>query len=283
MLAPGDEPALGRFCAAHPHTTLFFQNNVVTAGLVDRGAPYQGTYVAAFDGAAIVALAAHYWQGNVIVEAPVALEAVVGAAVAASGRAVSGLLGPWAQVCSARNALGLEDVAAYLDSADDLFALDLAALRVPEPLARGGVTSRRPLEAEVPMLVAWRRDYRTLYLQERDDDALLAKCRDEIHRLHHQQHHFVLERDGDVVAYSAYNAATPSCVQIGGVWTPPGLRGRGFARAVVAGSLLAARELGVSLSVLFTQVDNHSAKAAYRALGYERIGDYGMVMLSAPR
>ena len=91
----------------------------------------------------------------------------------------------------------------------------------------------------------------------------------------------MLERDGAPVAYAAYNAAVPTCVQIGGVWTPPDLRGQGFARAVVAGSLLAARERDVQRSVLFTEVDNHFAKSAYRALGYERIGDYGMVMFAA--
>ncbi len=78
----------------------------------------------------------------------------------------------------------------------------------------------------------------------------------------------MLERGGEPVAYAAYNAALPTCVQIGGVWTPPLLRSRGYARAAVAGALLAARERGVPRSVLFTEEDNHPAKAAYRALGY---------------
>ena len=56
------------------------------------------------------------------------------------------------------------------------------------------------------------------------------------------------------------------------------MRSQGFARAAVAGALLAARERGVPRSVLFTEEDNHPAKAAYRALGYQRVGDYGMVM-----
>jgi predicted GNAT family acetyltransferase len=45
--------------------------------------------------------------------------------------------------------------------------------------------------------------------------------------------------------------------------------------------LLAARARGVASSVLFTEEDNHPAKAAYRALGYQRVGDYGMVMLGS--
>lgn len=283
LLVPGDEPVLAPFFAAHPDTTLFFQNNTRRGGLVDGGAIYHATYAAAFEGDAIVALAAHCWNGNVLLEAPREVASIVHAAVRASGRAVSGIVGPRAQVVAARSALGLDAAPAYLDSTEDLFALDLAKLRVPEPLAQGTVRHRLPRDAELPMLVAWRRDYRTQHLHERDDDALVVKCREEIERHHRQQHHFVLEFDESAVAYAAYNAETPSCVQIGGVWTPPALRGRGFARAAVAGALLAARERGVPRSVLFTETDNHFAKAAYRALGYERIGDYGLVMFAGPQ
>lgn len=278
MLAPGDEPALARFFAAYPNTTLFFQSNVRKGGLVDGGAVYQATYVAALEGGAISALANHCWNGNVLLEAPRHLEAVAREAVRASGRAVSGILGPRAQVIAARTALGLEAAAAYMDSVEDLFALELDRLRVPASLANGEWIYRRPHDRELAMLIGWRHDYRHLHLHEQPGQVLVAKCRAEIQRQHDEDAHFVLERDGEPVAYAAYNAATPACVQIGGVWTPPPLRSQGYARAAVAGALLAARERGVPRSVLFTEEDNHPAKAVYRALGYQRVGDYGMVM-----
>ena len=278
MLVPGDEPVLARFFAAYPHTTLFFQNNVRKGGLVDRGAVYQASYAAAFEGGAISALATHCWNGNVLVEAPRHLEAVVSAAVRASGRAVSGILGPRAQVVAARAALGLDGATAYMDSAEDLFALELDQLRVPAPLAHGEWLCRKPHERELAMLIAWRHDYRHQHLGEQPGEALVAKSREEIQRYHGEAAHYLLERAGQPVAYAAYNAATPSCVQIGGVWTPPPLRSKGYARAAVAGALLAARARAVPRSVLFTEEDNHPAKAAYRALGYQRVGDYGMVM-----
>lgn len=278
VLVPGDEPALAAFFAIHPDTTLFFQNNLRRGGFVDRGAVYEATYAAAFEAGAISALASHCWNGNVVVEAPRDLEAVVHAAVRASGRGVSGIVGPRIQVVAARALLGLDADAAYMDSAEDLFALELERLRVPAPLASGAWRWRAPHESELPLLVAWRHDYRHQYLCEPTGDALVAKTREEIHRHHAEAAHFVLEVDGEPVAYAAYNAQTPACVQIGGVWTPPSLRSRGYARAAVAGSLLAARARGIPRSVLFTEADNHAAKAAYRALGYERIGDYGMVL-----
>ena len=278
MLGPGDEPALARFFAAYPHTTLFFQNNARKGGLVDRGAVYQASYAAAFEAGAITSLATHCWNGNVLLEAPRHLEAVAREAVRASGRVVSGILGPRAQAVAARAALGLDGAPAYMDSAEDLFALELDQLRVPAPLAHDEWLCRRPHERELAMLIEWRHDYRHQHLGEAPGEALLAKSREEIQRYHGEAAHFLLERDGQPVAYAAYNAATPSCVQVGGVWTPPPLRSKGYARAAVAGALLAARARAVLRSVLFTEEDNHPAKAAYRALGYQRVGDYGMVM-----
>ena len=88
--------------------------------------------------------------------------------------------------------------------------------------------------------------------------------------------HFVLEVQGSdgPVSYSAFNASLPEIVQVGGVWTPPEQRGRGYARAVVAGSLLDARAERVVRAVLFTE--NPAARRAYEALGFQRVGEYGL-------
>jgi RimJ/RimL family protein N-acetyltransferase len=249
-------------------------------GLVDTGAPYSGTYVAAFEADAIVALAAHYWQGNLVVEAPVRPAEVARAAIAASGRAVTGLVGPWAQVQEARAALGLERAATAMDSPDELFALSLHELRVPELLTRPDARVRMPHDDELALVIGWREEYAVELLGQTPGAALRERSRGEILRNQEESRNFVLELAGEIVGYSGYNASTPRCVQIGGVWTPVALRGRGYARAVVAGSLLAARTRGVERSILFTGVDNRAAQAAYRALGYERVGDYGLVLFA---
>lgn len=283
-LGPGDEERLAAFFRRHPDTTLFMHSNSLAAGLVDRGEPLQGTYAAAFDDdGAIAALACHCWNGNLLLEAPVALPEVVRAAVAASGRPVSGVIGPDAQARAARQALGLDGAATTLASTEDLFALALDALRVPAPLASGSLRCRPARDDELPALVAWRHDYRVEVIHETPGPALRERSREEIEHLQALGRQFVLEADGQVVSYAAYNAATPACVQIGGVWTPPALRGRGYARAVVAGALLASRACGVARSVLFTPIGNAPAQAAYRALGYERIGDYALILFATPQ
>jgi uncharacterized protein len=68
-------------------------------------------------------------------------------------------------------------------------------------------------------------------------------------------------------------------VQIGGVWTPPALRGKGYGKSVVAGSLLAARSQGVKRAILFTGDNNQAAQAVYRGIGFLPTGEkYGLVL-----
>jgi predicted GNAT family acetyltransferase len=70
----------------------------------------------------------------------------------------------------------------------------------------------------------------------------------------------------------------PDIVQLGGIYTPPAFRGRGYAKASVAASLLAARDRGATRAVLFTS--NPSAARSYEAVGFQRLGDYGLILLS---
>ena len=90
---------------------------------------------------------------------------------------------------------------------------------------------------------------------------------------------WVLEDQSTPVAMTAFNAALPDTVQVGGVFTPEDQRGRGHARSVVAGSLLDAKQKGATEAILFTEVDNIPAQKAYESLGFEQVGDYGMVVL----
>ena len=283
VLVPGDEAALARFFELYPDTTLFFQNNLAAAGLSDSGAPYSGRYAAALEDDAIVALASHTWNGNLIVEAPRHLESVARAAIGASDRAVAGLVGPHAQVVALRGALGLADAPTTLDSPDELFALPLERLWIPDALARGAWRCRPPRQDELDLLSAWREEYRCEVIGETAGPVLRAKAREEIDRNQVDGRNFVLEVGGGLVSFAGYNAATPHCVQIGGVWTPAALRSRGYARAVVAGALVAARERGVARSILFTGAHNRAAQVAYRALGYECVGDYGLVLFETPQ
>jgi uncharacterized protein len=278
QLGPGDEAELERFLLAHADSSMFLRANARAAGLVDRGEPLQATYVAARVGGAIVAVAAHTWNGMVIMQG--SLDAVGDAACAAverTGRAVNGFSGPYAQVVAARTALGLADKPAALDSREDLFALALDQLRVPPPLADGRWSCRHPVEEDRVEVGRWVFEYQIEALgaeptPEREEEARK--------RFAPSDSGWLLVVDGERVAMSGFSAQLPDAVQIKGVYTPRALRGRGYARAVVAGSLLDARARGVQRSILFTPQQNHAARAAYLALGYRVVGEYGLVLFT---
>jgi ribosomal protein S18 acetylase RimI-like enzyme len=280
-LGPGDEAALERLLAAHPHSSLFLMSNSRTAGLRDGDQPYQGSYVGAFEDGALRAVGALYWRGNLVLQAPEPelLELVVAELARRATRPLRGLNGPWSQVERARRVLGLEGAACTLEGKEVLFALELARLRIPPTLASGEVQFRRAHEEDADLLARWRHDYLVEIMGRRPGEPLMDEAWEFVSRLRREGSLFVLTHGDSVVALSAFNARLSEVVQIGGVYTPPELRGRGYARAVVAGSLLMARAEGVRASVLYTPVDNLPAQRAYRALGFEKVGDYGVILL----
>lgn len=281
ILGPGDEAALETFLLRHADSSLFLRSNLRAAGLVDRGAPLQATYAAAWTGAAIVAVAAHCWNDNLLLQAPVHAAAVARAAVTHTRRPVQGLLGPWEQIVAARHALGLTTAATVKNSREELFSLPLNALVVPAILASGQVTCRRSQPADLELLAAWRVAYAQEALGEPDHPGQLDTARAAIEQAHREDRSWVLDEGGQIVAYSAFNAQLPDTVQIGGVYTPPALRNRGYARAVVAGSLIVARGAGTGRAVLFAEAP--AAKAAYVALGFRVVGEYGLILFPSPQ
>lgn len=283
LLGPGDEAMLERLFARHADSSMFLRSNLRAAGLVDRGQRFEGTYAGIVDGAELAGVAAHYWNGNLVVQLPAAGDAAdraVREAVAASRRVVAGVVGPAAQVTRARDALGLAGHPVTMDSTDDLFVLELAHVVVPPALRDGLVVCRHPRDGELDLVAAWRVAYTEEVLGMTRTSELEADCRAQIESLHARGDHWVLDAGDAVVSYSAFNARLPDAVQIGGVFTPPPLRGRGHAAAVVAGQLLAARADGVARAVLFTDRDNLSARAAYARVGFHIVGDYKLLLFA---
>lgn len=277
VLAPADEPALRVFLVPRATSSMFLLSNSRAAGLVDEGKPLQGTYVGAFEADELVGVAAHFWNGMVVVQAPTELVRDLAThAVARSGRAIAGFSGTADQVAVARGAFELP--APKLDEVEALHVLVLADLQIPDALVRGDVACRRAGVTEKPLLAAWRRAYSVETLGARDGDDLAAKAAREIDQLVAASRVWVLEHAGETVAMTAFNAAIPGMAQVGGVYTPPALRGRGYARAVVAGSLVDARDRdGIERAILFTA--SPAAARAYDAIGFRRIGDYALVLL----
>jgi uncharacterized protein len=284
VLTAGDEERLERFLAAHRDTSMFMRSNARRAGLVYEGAAYQAVHVGAFEGDTLTGVAAHAWNGLMLFQAPDGPEAVATLARACaeqSGRRVGGFAGPLAQVKAGRAALGLVDAPAVMDGCEWLYAMDLADVIVPALLQNGSIVCRPPQPAERELLCDWRFAYDIETLGSPDSEETRQRSTAFLD---------AQIADGDVwvateaaaatpvpLSLAAFNAALPDIVQLGGIYTPPALRGRGYAKAAVAHSLLVARERGASRAVLFTE--NPSAARSYEAVGFRRTGDYSLVLL----
>src|SRR5271155_4894555 len=97
VLGAGDKPVLVNFLEERVDTSLFLLSNAEAVGLEDHGRPLEGTYAATFERGAMTSVAAHFWNGILIVQGTGAdVERAAEVAVARSGRALNGLIGPLA-------------------------------------------------------------------------------------------------------------------------------------------------------------------------------------------
>ena len=84
---------------------------------------------------------------------------------------------------------------------------------------------------------------------------------------------YVWEVDGALVSLAGVTGPTPNGIRVGPVYTPPELRGRGYASALVAQVTQAQLDSGRQFVFLFTDAANATSNRIYQAIGYEPVGD----------
>jgi predicted GNAT family acetyltransferase len=147
-----------------------------------------------------------------------------------------------------------------------VYALDAVA---PVPQAPG--SSRDAGPADLPLLLEWYGSFAAEALHEDEPGTALQRRHIE-HRLAADGAGIALwEVDGRPVSMSSFGGRTPNGIRIGPVYTPPELRGRGYATTLVAG--LSARLLagGRRFCFLYTDLANPTSNAVYERIGYRRV------------
>ena len=277
-LTPDDRPVLDAFLDGHRATSVYLRANLFHTGIRDGPKPYCGLYVGAFAGDALTDVAAHYWNGMIILQAPARPAELALAAARESARAVNGLLGPWPQVEAAEKVLEPGRKRLGEVAPDFLYRVFLDDLAAPEALSSGRVVCRRARDGDLNTLVAWRREFDLHTIGTPEHSISDAANRGRLADMIRAGRLWVLEEAGRLVSMAGLTVL-PDMAKVGNVFTPVEARSRGYGRAAVAGSLLDVREAGATEAVLFTQSKNRPAQRAYESLGFERIGDFGMVML----
>jgi len=281
-LGAGDERLLDTYLSRFPATSMFMRSNLQRAGLAYAGAPYQCQYWASFSAGSITAAIAHAWNGNLLVESSQDsdLEDLLECFALGSNRPISGLLGSKDTVGRCRKVLGLHPTDIHSDHFDPLMHLALSKRIDVLPLDHGD----HEWELIPATLNFWDLllDWELEYTKETGlvPPASMDERIQSLHRRIDAGTYVILLRDGQPVAKGGINARVADSVQIGGMWTPPPFRRRGYARYLLSERLRREEQNGVTQSILFAASD--FAVSAYEAVGFEKVGVYRLLFLKEP-
>ncbi|MFD0494603.1 GNAT family N-acetyltransferase [Streptomyces rhizosphaericus] len=158
----------------------------------------------------------------------------------------------------------LTGAVATVEQTHRLYRLD--ALTPPDPAPPG--RPRIATTADRDLLITWYEGFARETGALRDDVA--AQVDD---KLGHDGI-TVWELDGRPVACAGISRTIAGMARVSLVYTPPELRGRGYAGAATAAVSGAARAAGVQEVLLFTDLDNPTSNALYQRLGYRPLEDH---------
>ena len=141
----------------------------------------------------------------------------------------------------------------------------LGGLRWPDPRPPGQARVAGP--ADRSLLIAWSEAFHREAQSGPEDVVSMVDDRLSYRGLS------LWEDAGQPVSMAGLTRITAGQVRVGPVYTPPGLRGRGYAGAVTCVVSQAALDAGADRVLLFTDLANPTSNALYQRLGYEPLED----------
>jgi uncharacterized protein len=167
-------------------------------------------------------------------------------------------------------------VSARVQREQGIYALETVQ---PLPWPAGG--AREATLDDRPLLLEWSISFGEEALAE-DDPGRIEAVNIVEHRLGMPDGGFLLWEDaGQPVAMAGWGGPTPNGIRIGPVYTPPGLRGRGYGTAVTAELTQRLLDRGRRFCFLFTDLANPTSNAIYERIGYVRVAESAMMAFEA--
>lgn len=113
-------------------------------------------------------------------------------------------------------------------------------------------------------------DWGTGFARDAGHAFLLA--REQVNRMIERQDPHIWQ-DESPASMAVAQGATPNGCRVGYVYTPPELRGRGYASALIARLRQRMLDSGMTFCVLYTDLGNSTPNAIYQRIGYNAICD----------
>lgn len=272
---PEDVEEMERFLARFPATSMFLRSNLAQHGTCDMLSPHGTAFFLSKTGAEITGVFGITNQGYLMAQAPEASADQWNAfRDQILGRTILGMTGVPAQVQMCLTALSVAAGPWQLMADEPLYHLNIADLTLE------AATVRRATDDDLPLLEGWFAAYESDVGQAPIGAPPSVATKARAARAINSPDVALFEAGGTPVAMAGINGRLPDMVQIGGVFTPDGMRGHGYARHALAGLLRQCQAQGVTQSVLFA--NNDAAARAYEALGYRLIGQYRVALLKTP-
>ena len=253
LLTHGDVPALRRVLEQDPYCTLFMCGDLEVIGVDHPNLIYWEQYA----GARLVGVAMRYkgyWQ----------FHDAGGAEIQAFARLVDAY--PGDSMISGRTSL-VRGVLARTAECQVTRESDCTFCALPREtlLPAPSHATRRATVLDVEAL-----------LRHFEDADTGRRDRASIHEALVQTRIHVTTATGRIVSTALTNVEVASMAMIGGVYTPPPLRHRGYATAAVVALCQSLLDGGLQPCLFW---DNPAAGRIYRRLGFEDIGGWSMVSL----
>jgi predicted GNAT family acetyltransferase len=188
----------------------------------------------------------------------------------ADGKQLPGVLGPLRVVEAFAAAwCAASGTRAEITMRERVFALDKV---IPPRPASGHFRWAAPADRET--LIAWGMafDREALGIEQPDRAEIEPMIDGRIARSE-RRGLGVWEDAGRMVSFAGYSGLTPHGIRISPVYTPPDLRGRGYASACVAALSQALLDSGRQQCYLFTDLANPTSNKIYQAIGFRPVGD----------
>lgn len=273
LATPEDRDALAAYLDAHLAQAMFPRANLEEFGF-EGTHPYACQFWIKTQGPRVISVLARANSGMVMPCMPV--EDAPELARLLKGQTIGAMTGPKPQIDALQLAFGISNSAIATRTDEPQFHLSLSQLRLPD--GPGQIIPFAQASREV--LLDWVSSY-LCEVGRLSPAAARHEARATLERNLSQARHVVLMEGSQPLSMCGLNARVGTMGQVGGVYTPPNLRGLGHARRAVALHLAQLGAQGLSDAVLYAA--RPAASRTYRAIGFREIGAWRYFALKSPQ
>lgn len=267
--------ALAAFLNRRPDTHVFLRSNLDKGGMEDDGKRNDGTWVGTVrDDGTVTSVAVLLSSGICLLQTPAHIHEILDMLAAAAPRQPTMMCGPTDQIEHGLLHGLVRDRS--LQSRHDAAVMNLAMaqLRVPPSLETRQVDARPPMGEELALLGEWHAAFNDEVFNDPRSPEADLKARQWVRAVHDERRDTIATVEDKPVSYCAITASLDDEVNIGAVYTPPELRGRGYAQCAVAATLRDVARDGVQRACLTAMKDNPSSIRTYTAIGFTPAFDW---------